>query len=70
MYITSVVIDVVCPVLPEPSNGMITYSGTTPVTATYSCDDEYGLSGESVITCSGGDWSATPSTCTGAWLTF
>jgi len=61
------IIDIVCPVLNEPANGVVSFTeGATMTTATYSCDTGYGLSGgESVRTCSGVDWSGTPPTCQG-----
>lgn len=58
-----------------PSNGMITYAiDVTPdfdpgTTATYSCDEGFGLSGgDTVRTCQGqpiGAWSGTAPTCEG-----
>ena len=51
--------------LPDPDNGMVTLTGTSPGdTATYNCDDGYVLDGEQVLICqSNGWWDSDPSLC-------
>ena len=62
-----------CPALSTPVNGQISFSSllyTANVTATYSCDTGFGLSGgDEVLTCGGdgsspiGEWSGPPPVC-------
>lgn len=67
---------IMCPDLPDPDNGDITFvtdvTATFDVltTATYSCDPGFGLNGGTAVrTCNGdstspiGDWSGTAPTC-------
>lgn len=64
---------IVCPTLSTPFNGQISFSSllnTANVTATYSCDIGFGLSGgDEVLTCGGdgsspnGEWNGTPPVC-------
>ena len=62
-----------CPDLPDPVNGMITFATDTTAefdfmtTATYSCDSGYALVGmDTVRTCVGEEeWSGTAPTCEG-----
>ena len=68
---------VMCPVLSDPANGVITYSEVPDSsvgfmeTATYSCNTGFGLSsGDTVRTCVGaagssGEWTGTAPTCQG-----
>ena len=77
----SICIDVVCPTLTAPMNGLITYAADTTspfdyqTTAIYSCDTGYGLSiDDSVRTCvsSGGpgEWNGTEPTCEGTYNSY
>ncbi len=69
-----------CPELVEPTNGDITFSGATSgfvfMTATYSCDLGYGLSGgnTTVRTCTSnmgpGEWTGTAPLCEGEDLCY
>ena len=54
-----------CPDLVDPVNGMVMMTGNSVGdTATYSCDDEFSLSGVDMVTCQGdGQWSDHPPTC-------
>ena len=55
-----------CPTLSNPANGHVSYtSGTTfGLTATYSCNTGYNLSGNSIRTCQATRmWSGSPPTC-------
>lgn len=63
-----------CPNLPDPNSGAVTYSQNSVgfvSTATYSCDDDFVLSGEDTVRIcvgvagSSGEWTGTPSTCLG-----
>ena len=69
-------IEILCTALNAPLNGVIFYTDdiTTDVdhgtTATYVCDEGYGLTGgDAVRTCSGGgesqvgEWSGSPPSC-------
>ncbi len=66
---------IVCPALPLPIDGQISFSAssyTVNVTATYSCNTGYGLTGgDAVLPCEGdgssttGAWIGTPASCEG-----
>ena len=59
------VVPVTCPDLVDPVNGMVTMTGNSEDdTATYSCDDGYGLVGVDMVTCEDdGQWSDPPPIC-------
>lgn len=55
-----------CVELSDPSNGVVTLTGTVPNSlAIYSCNDGFNLVGRAVRTCmtSGGQWSGEAPTC-------
>ena len=54
-----------CPNLPNPSNGRVNQRGDRPGDrATYTCNRDYELVGESTRTCqNNGDWSGDAPTC-------
>ena len=54
-----------CPDLVDPVNGMVMMTGNSVGdTATYSCDDEFSLSGVVMVTCEDdGQWSDPPPIC-------
>ena len=54
-----------CPSLPDPENGRVTLSGNTlGSSATYSCDNGFGLVGKSIRLClADGTWSEKEPTC-------
>ena len=55
-----------CPDLTAPTNGVVSFSATTPgSSATYTCNTGYQLVGTSSRTCqSDGTWSDSDPTCT------
>ncbi|XP_064386146.1 uncharacterized protein LOC135334769 isoform X3 [Halichondria panicea] len=59
--------ELICPTLPNPTNGAIQYTSIIPrataSTATYSCTAGYHLSGTAVRTCTTSGWSGAASTC-------
>ncbi len=67
-----------CPALSSPVNGRISFSSsiyTVNVSATYSCNDGYGLSrGDEAVYCGGdgsspiGEWIGTPASCEGTTM--
>ncbi len=71
-----------CPALDNPGNGIIAYSEETSSslgfmeTATYSCNNGFGLSGgDTVRTCVGmagssGEWTGIPPTCLGVQVLY
>ena len=64
-YLTSPISVALCPILTDPANGMVTWTGLTPgSTATYTCDEGFELNGVQNRTCqSDGAWSDVPPTC-------
>ena len=61
------IVIVECDALSDPVNGTVRVTGTgVGDTATYTCDEGYGLSGNRIRTCqSTGEWSGSPPTCEG-----
>ena len=63
---------ITCPTPSDPTNGMVTFGGSTPVggmldfnvVATYQCDTGYALVGDEMRTCTG-DGSSTMGAFTG-----
>lgn len=56
--------DVMCPSLMNPENGRVDFTTSVGDTATYTCDDEYILSGNSTRLClPSGMWSGNAPTC-------
>ena len=55
-----------CPNLMDPTNGVVSFSATTPgSSATYTCNTGYQLEGTSPRTCQdNGTWSGSDPTCT------
>ena len=71
-------IDIYCPPLFDPDNGRVVFSTTATTngvdygsTATFSCNNEYGLTSKVVLICGGdgtsqnGTWSSDPPSCQG-----
>ena len=56
---------IMCPTLPDPLNGTVTWTSLTPGSiATYTCDEGFELTGEGNRTCQNdGTWSDDPPTC-------
>ena len=54
-----------CPILMDPANGMVNVTGNLPGdTATYTCDPDYDLVGESERVCGDdGEWSEEAPMC-------
>ena len=61
---------VMCPSLPNPGNGTVTLSGTTPLSsAIYSCNDGFLPVGQVVRLCgNNGEWSGSAPICQGIAL--
>ena len=56
---------VVCPVLPIPPNAMLNFDSDFEPgqQATFSCDPDYTLEGEAVLTCENGTWDHPTPLC-------
>ena len=53
-----------CPSLMNPENGRVEFTTNVGDTATYTCDDDYILSGDSTRLClASGMWSGNAPTC-------
>ena len=58
--------EVMCPTLPNPENGMVSWTNLTENgIATYSCNDGFTLEGSEVRICREGLWSSEAPLCTG-----
>lgn len=56
--------DIMCPSLMNPENGRVDFTTNVGDIATYTCDDEYILSGSSTRLClASGMWSGNAPTC-------
>ena len=56
--------DIMCPSLMNPENGRVDFTTNVGDTATYTCDDDYILSGDSTRLClASGMWSGNAPTC-------
>jgi len=67
---TCLLSSVLCPLLTAPDNGMIDCTGSLfEDTCTFSCDDDYELTGSENRTCqSDQTWSGTRAICAGGML--
>ena len=67
-----IVIDGECPELPNPINGIVTWTSLSPGgVATYTCNDGFRLVGISTRICgSGGIWSGMAPTCERKFITI
>ena len=59
------ILTALCPVLPDPANGVVTLSGRSEGdTAAYSCNNQYELVGAPILNCqSDGTWDNLPPVC-------
>ena len=64
----SFILTALCPILGNPTNGMVTLTGmSVGDTANSICNDGYELIGASVLTCQNdGTWDNTPPVCQSA----
>lgn len=64
MYCYHFCYTVSCPTMEAPENGEVVVSSNGSVTiATFSCETDYSLYGNTVLSCISGTWEGTAPTC-------